>query len=108
MNEIAKMYRAEILRAVLGSGLSTANVANLTRLNQIAEHLAECENAQTILRAKGHGGAGMTFVDVVRSVPDSIEGKIKRLFSSGERKVVTVIKHAYPDIGEVHDAWPAH
>src|SRR5205823_2195619 len=101
MNAAAIIYRAEIIRAVLGDRAHESKIADVHRLNQIAEHLAECEHAQTILRAKGHGGAGMSFIDVARGVPDNVRGKLKKLF--GPKQVA-----AYPDLGEINDIWSAH
>ena len=98
MNDAARIYRAEIVRAVLGDRANLVQVADMTRLSQIAEHLAACEEAQTILRAKGHGMAGMSFVEVAATVPDNVRAKLKGLFSlpSGAR---------YPDLGEAGEAW---
>lgn len=101
MNAEALIYRAEIIRAVLGNGVSEHKVADMHRLNQIAEHLAQCEQAQTILRAKGHGTAGMSFVDLVRSVPDNVREKLHRLFGAPAAP-------RYPDLGEVADIWSSH
>ncbi|MBD8565041.1 hypothetical protein IFU01_12320 [Oxalobacteraceae sp. CFBP 8763] len=81
MNDIARIYRAEILRAVLGSGAHAAKAADLHRLNQIAEHLAECEEAQSMLRAKGHGGPGTSIVEMARQVPANVRQVIKALFT---------------------------
>ena len=55
MNNIARIYRAEIMRAAFGPGAEPAQAADLDRLNQIAERLAECKEVHGILRAKGHG-----------------------------------------------------
>ena len=100
MNAEALIYRNEIIRACMGDRFNECKVADMHRLNQIAEHLAECEHAQTIIRAKGHGTAGMTFVDLARSVPDNVRGKLKKLF--GAPAVAR-----YPDLGEVNDIWSA-
>lgn len=102
MNEIAFKYRAEILRAVLGGAPHPAKAHNLTRLNQIAEHLAECEEAQTILRAKGHGRAGMSFVDIARSVPENVKQILRDIFKSKPAP-----SPATPDISEAHEPWKA-
>ena len=102
MNDIALKYRAEILRAVLGGNPHPAKAHNLTRLNQIAEHLAECEEAQTILRAKGHGRAGMSFVDMARNVPENVKQILRDIFKSKP-----VPSPAIPDISEAHEPWKA-
>jgi len=69
MNNMARIFRAEMLRAAFGPGAQPAQAADLPRLNQYAQHLADCHDAQEILRANGHGAAGMSVVDVARSVP---------------------------------------
>lgn len=66
---MARIFRAEMLRAAFGPGALPAQAADLARLNQYAQHLADCHDAQEILRANGHGAAGMSVVDVARSVP---------------------------------------
>jgi hypothetical protein len=66
---MARIFRAEMLRAAVGPGAQPAQAADLARLNQYAQHLADCHDAQEILRANGHGAAGMSVVDVARSVP---------------------------------------
>jgi len=72
MNNMARIYRAEILRAAFGPGAAPAQATDLARINQIAQHLADCHDAQEILRANGHGAAGMSVVDVARSVPGDV------------------------------------
>lgn len=81
MNDIARIYRAEILRAVFGPSAHPAKAADLHRLNQLAEHMASCEEAQTILRAKGHGGPGTSIVEAARQVPANVKQVIRALFS---------------------------
>jgi hypothetical protein len=81
MNDAALRYRAVILRAVFGSYANEAKVQDLNRINQLCEHLAQCEDAQTALRARGYGRAGMTLLDVVREVPVSALGRLKTLFA---------------------------
>lgn len=80
MNNIARIYRAEILRAAFGPGAAPAQAADLNRLNQIAERLAECEEVHGILRAKGHGRPGTTIVDSARQVPSNSPQVMKDLF----------------------------
>ena len=80
MSDTAHIYRAVILRAVLGPGAHAAKAVDLHRLNQIAEHLAACEEAQTILWAKGHGGPNTTIVEAARQVPSSAGRVIRALF----------------------------
>lgn len=94
MKDAAKIYRVEILRAVLGPAAHTGKVHDMARLNQIAEHLANCEDAQSILRAKGHGSAGMTFVEVARDVPPNVRQVIKRLFRTPQPESLRVLAEA--------------
>ena len=101
MNDLAFKYRAEILRAVLGGSPHPNRAQNLTRLNQIAEHLAECEEAQTILRAKGHGRGGMSFVEIARSVPENVKQILRDIFKTKSAPPVA------PDLSEAHEPWKA-
>jgi hypothetical protein len=78
----ADVYRAEILRAVMGENANTCKVANIARLNQIAAHLVDCEDAKAILRSKGYGAPGQTFVQLARSLPDNVRGMLRDLFRS--------------------------
>lgn len=39
-------------------------------ITSLALHLAECEEAGAILRAKGYGTSGTSIVDVARAVPE--------------------------------------
>ena len=105
MNNVARIYRAEILRAVLGDAANESKVANIERLNQIAEHLVDCEDAKSILRAKGYGAAGMTFVELARSMPENMRGILRELFKS--KSLCPPVQKRYPDLGEVHDIWSA-
>lgn len=99
MNNTARIYRAEILRAVLGPNASELKVDNPARLAQFAEHLAMCEEAQQALRAKGYGHAGMTFLEVVREVPTNALGRLKNLFATKPAAP------PQPAASEVHDIW---
>ena len=81
MNNIERIYRAEILRAVLGPGAEPAQAADLHRLNLIAESLASSEEAHGILRANGHGGPGLTIVEAARQVPSNSGRVIRALFT---------------------------
>jgi hypothetical protein len=40
-------------------------------INSLALHLAECEQANAILHAKGYGQSGTSIVDVARAVPEN-------------------------------------
>jgi hypothetical protein len=77
-----QIYRDEIIRAVLGDRAHEGKVANMTRLTQIAERLAECESAQDILRKKGHGQAGTSIVDVAKAVPENAKQVLQNPFRS--------------------------
>lgn len=83
---MARIYRAEILRAVLGPGAQAAQAVDLARVNQISQHLADCHDAQEILRANGHGAAGMSVVDVARSVPGDAGRMAANLFTHLRKK----------------------
>lgn len=108
MNDTARIYRAEILRAVLGPGAPPSKAVDLERLNQFARHLADCEQAQAILRAKGHGAVGMTFVEIARGVPENVRGLLRGLFRrSGADLVSDRPNDTYAGSGEVHDIWSA-
>ena len=107
MKSPADVYRAEILRAVLGDKANTCKVANVERLNQIAAHLVDCEDAKSILRAKGYGAAGMTFVELARSLPENVRGMLRQFFSATRRQAFENPAARYPDLGEVNDSWGA-
>ena len=102
MNDIALRYRATILRAVYGSYANVGKVEDLHRLNQLCEHLAQCEEAQTALRARGYGRAGMTFLEVVREVPVNALGRLKNMF---KKPSATPAPAAHSDLSRVFDIW---
>lgn len=85
MDDRARIYRAQILRAVLGPKWNELKAHDLTRLNQIAEHLVDCEDARSILRNKGHGTVDMTFAEMAASVPGNVRRVLDRLFSRSPR-----------------------
>jgi hypothetical protein len=97
----AAIYRAVILRAVQGSGFNTAKVADLERLNRICDHLVDCEEAQRILRRKGYGKSGMTFIELVCSVPDHVKGLLSSLF----RPAGTKSSKDRAELDEAFDIW---
>jgi fructose 1,6-bisphosphatase len=101
------VYRAEILRAVLGAGANESKVVNIERLNQIAAHLVDCEDAKSILRAKGYGAAGMSFVELARSLPENVRGLLRDLFRRQRKAPPMPSTGQYPDQGVVHDIWSA-
>lgn len=81
MNNMARIFRAEILRAAFGPGAEPAQASDLQRINQIAERLAECEEVHGILRAKGHGSSGTSLTDTARQVPANVREVIRALFT---------------------------
>lgn len=108
MNDTAHIYRAEILRAVFGPAAHVGKVHDIHRLNQLAERLADTEEAQSILRAKGHGSAGQSLLDIVRNVPNEAKGMLRNLFRrSGVQLASDKPVDTYPSLGEVHDIWTA-
>lgn len=100
MSSIARIYRAEIMRAVLGPKASELKAHDIARLNQIAERLADSELAQSALQAKGYGRSGASFVELVREVPTNVRQILKGLF-----KPRTPV--SYSGQAEVHDIWSA-
>jgi hypothetical protein len=101
----ADIYRAEILRAVLGPRYSELKVDNPARLRQIAERLADSESVQEAIRALGYGCSGMSFTEMVATVPGNAYGRLRRLFSKPAPKPVPQMADSYPDLSEVHDVW---
>jgi hypothetical protein len=81
MNNVAKIYRAAILRAVAGPMASDLKVHDIARLNQFAEHLVDCEHARSAMHAKGYGRGASSFVEVVRDIPDNSPALLKRMFA---------------------------
>lgn len=68
---IQQTYRHQMVRAVLGEvPAECARVASPTEVNRLAQHLADCEEACAILRAKGWGKPGVSFIDVAKAVPE--------------------------------------
>ncbi|MEH6434304.1 hypothetical protein [Massilia sp. DD77] len=112
MNDTAHIYRAEILRAVFGPTAHETKAHDLHRLNQIAQHLADCEEAQAILRAKGHGRVGMSFIEVASSVPNNVRRMLDNLFPSGllglskqGTDIATPVTAPNRLGSDVHDVW---
>lgn len=97
----AAIYRAVILRAVLGPAYNTAKVSDLERLNRICDHLADCEEAQRILRRKGYGRAGMTFIELASSVPEHVRGLLRGLFRPAGSKS----PESRAELDEAFDIW---
>lgn len=72
MDVIARIYRDEILRAVIGEQANKVPVADQQKLDQLAEHMADGMEANRILRARGYGAPGKSVSDAARSVPENI------------------------------------
>ena len=49
--------------------VSAVNNPDPDQLNSLANHMAACEEANSILRSKGYGASGQAINDVVRGVP---------------------------------------
>lgn len=108
MSDIGDIYKAEILRAVFGPRTHEGKVHDMHRLTRLAERLADTEEAQRVLRAKGYGAAGMTLLEIIRSVPNEARGMLRTLFRrTGAVLASDKPADAYPSLGEVHDIWSA-
>jgi len=81
MSGIVDIYRAEILRAVLGPRYSELKVHDAAHLNRIAGILTDAEAAKEALQAKGYGRGGRTFVELTREIPSYTPGMLTRLFA---------------------------
>ena len=81
MNYEANIYRAALLRAVLGPKAIETKVHDMARLNQFAEHLVDCERARSAMHAKGYGRGASLFIEVVRQVPDNSPAMLARMFA---------------------------
>lgn len=80
MNDIARIYYDQIVRAVIGK--STCVIADAAALERICEHLADCEEAGEIMTVKGWRKPGMSPVEVAKAVPENVRQKLKQLFRS--------------------------
>lgn len=70
MNTATILYRDLIVRAVLGSQPAMlGREADPAALERLCSHLADCEDANATLRAKGYGATGQTIAEIVRTVP---------------------------------------
>lgn len=103
----ADIYRAEILRAVFGERANEAKVHDPARLSRVVENLVDCEDAKSILRAKGYGRAGASFVELAREVPNNVRQMLKNLFRPTSLARVSSEDAPYPDLNEVLDIWTA-
>lgn len=50
--------------------VSAVNREDESMLNSLAAHLAGCEEANRLLRAKGYGKSGQLIEDAARAVPE--------------------------------------
>jgi hypothetical protein len=81
MSDLAQMYLAELVRAATGSAKNDWKIDDLHRLTQYAERLAACEEAQSALLARGYGRPGMSFIEIVREVPERPRRIPDRIFA---------------------------
>lgn len=49
--------------------IGAVNCTDEAQLDSLANHMAACEEANSILRSKGYGASGQAINDVVRGVP---------------------------------------
>lgn len=49
--------------------IGAVNNPDEDQINSLAQHMAACEEANSILRSKGYGASGQAINDVVRGVP---------------------------------------
>jgi hypothetical protein len=75
IKDAAHIYRNQIVRAVMGRPAEGAKIANAHELNRICLHLAENEDALSVLVAKGYGGPDMSLVEAIRALPNAPKGK---------------------------------
>lgn len=104
MSDVAYIYRAEILRAVLGPKWSAIGVHDLNRLNDIASRLAESEEAMGILQSKGYRKTGMTLGEAVRGIPNNVRGVLANLFTLKPFRTGPLGRKEEQG-AEVHDIW---
>lgn len=105
MSDIAYIYRAEILRAVLGPKWSAIGVHDMARLNDISCRLAESEQAMEILQSKGYRKPGMTLVECVRGIPNNVRGVLANLFTLKPFRTGPLGKKQEEPSANVHDIW---
>lgn len=70
MNGAARIYRAEILRAVLGPAANELRADDIARLNTYAERLADSEAALAAMQAKGYGRGAASLTEAASQVPE--------------------------------------
>ena len=74
MNDVALIYRDQMVRGVLGTRPAIlAKEANTTLLDSLAHRLADSEMAMELLRAKGYGHRGQSIADMVKALPPAPE-----------------------------------
>lgn len=104
MNSAARIYRAEILRAVLGPRANELRADDIARLNTYAERLADGEAALAALQAMGYGRGATSLAEAVSQVPErdrrskaAKEGILKRIFRPAPPRNLSE--------AELHDIW---
>ena len=106
MSDIGDIYKAEILRAVFGPRAHEGKVHDMHRLTRLAERLADTEEAQRVLRAKGYGATGMTLLEIICSVPSEAGSMLRNLFRrTGATPASGRPADTSPSPAEVHDIW---
>jgi len=69
MTPLAKMYRDELVRAVVPNRPAMVfQVNHPTVLADYCELLADCAEAKRLLRANGHGQPGMSVLELVQAL----------------------------------------
>ena len=78
MSDAALIYLDQMMRASLGhSPAFLGKAANPTSLQNLANHLADCEQAFAILRTKGYGLPFTPIHEIAAMVPQA-KGKPRR------------------------------
>jgi hypothetical protein len=81
MDTITRIYRDEILRAVLGDKAHEVPVADQAKLDQLATHMADGMEANRFLRARGYGAPGKSVADAARAVPENVRQLLHDIWS---------------------------
>jgi hypothetical protein len=104
MNSAARIYRAEILRAVLGPGANELKADDIARLNTYAMRLADAEMALAALQAQGYGRGAASLTEAVGQVPErrrqtkvAAQGILRRIFRPAPQRKLSE--------AELHDIW---
>jgi hypothetical protein len=82
MDSITRIYREEILRAVLGKMAHEVPVADQAKLDQLARHMADGMEANNILRGRHYGGLGKSVAEAAREVPENVRQILHDIWDS--------------------------